>query len=1067
MPRAIPGGPLWLAALLLAVPPAAAAPPLPAVRTIPQDLIDVARLEAERAPAPPCATDPRSEPSFEERHAAGPRTLNLDDDAAHYCRGNILVVHIFIDHDGGTWSLAEKTQAGARAEIGKYFFTAAAPQEANVSFDGGVLGVYHEFTATLGVTIDEMSWPLTEAALADVGFTDDDGDGVIVDDASLSLQTFAGGFDQVILCFEPADLTGRAFASYQYSRTCLYTDDSGAVFAHEWGHLFGSCDEYVEDGTCGGGQDCGPCQSEYLNQAYDNSNCQLSSCPLDEECLMIDNSFNACLVTLGHWAWLDANANGQLDNVRRRVFLAVFADVWELWDGGIYKSNSNNAGLVYHQTARSWSVVGVRSAAAGNQDLHLYGDDNHEHLYASSTMGPGVVDFVVADYNFNNRGNEHVQVGSPIPGVGEFTVQWESGESLLYADGLARAGTWGPDDVVRVWDVPLWAGQGVDFKVSVTSGNLDVGMALFQGNAGDYFAPRANALWWRDANGPGGTENRLFQVTQTGVYGLVVWTNQAGAGGFEIQLGPTQTTLAEETVETKDSPLGLYRHFPTTLNSWQVVAARPWPGSNLSLGIWDDENYTIPKDSSSTQSGVEVVALDYNHVAFDRLYDRVVRFSGAGAHSTNWEHDQDFINGAESGTWPAGLVAKVWDAWMEKDQEYMLRGYHGSLDSGLMLFASGDGDYVRDASEAAVISNSNPVPDGEWFTWISPVDDWVGLVQIANTSGGGAYQNWWGPRVWLADDAKQGRTDEVVWGRQIVPPGYWNVWGVRPNHAGGSNVSLYADEACTSTQLKATDQTGTGVNYVVGDFHHSPAGTYWQRMWFDGEGRLDFESEGAAEQLSPSPGTVLEHTAAWPAGDVVEVFDVFLRDAREAGSVHVLVEDLAGTLDLGIAIFDSRNNPYFANPAQAAEASDAQVVGGSESFVFAPPRDDWYGLVITNRNESGGDYRIKVGPAAAVGAPVAVAGVPDRLELRASPNPFRGAADVTLALPRAGAVDVRVHDVTGRLVRALANGTRAAGWHTVTWDGRDDAGGPAAAGIYFVRAAAGGSTATEKLVRLP
>ncbi len=58
--------------------------------------------------------------------------------------------------------------------------------------------------------------------------------------------------------------------------------------------------------------------------------------------------------------------------------------------------------------------------------------------------------------------------------------------------------------------------------------------------------------------------------------------------------------------------------------------------------------------------------------------------------------------------------------------------------------------------------------------------------------------------------------------------------------------------------------------------------------------------------------------------------------------------------------------------------------------------------------------------------------VPASFELSAAyPNPFNPVTSLTLNLPWAGPVDVRVHDVTGREVALLLSGVLAAGPHTV------------------------------------
>jgi len=68
------------------------------------------------------------------------------------------------------------------------------------------------------------------------------------------------------------------------------------------------------------------------------------------------------------------------------------------------------------------------------------------------------------------------------------------------------------------------------------------------------------------------------------------------------------------------------------------------------------------------------------------------------------------------------------------------------------------------------------------------------------------------------------------------------------------------------------------------------------------------------------------------------------------------------------------------------------------------------------------------------------------------PNPASGSVEMTLELPRAAEVEVSVFDVRGARVRRIAYGPFAAGAHAIGWDGRSAQGGPAAPGIYFVRA---------------
>jgi len=90
-----------------------------------------------------------------------------------------------------------------------------------------------------------------------------------------------------------------------------------------------------------------------------------------------------------------------------------------------------------------------------------------------------------------------------------------------------------------------------------------------------------------------------------------------------------------------------------------------------------------------------------------------------------------------------------------------------------------------------------------------------------------------------------------------------------------------------------------------------------------------------------------------------------------------------------------------------------------------------------------------------------------RLAVSNYPNPFNRGTSIALELPGEAAVDLRVFDVSGRLVTTLVDGERRnAGRHEFAWDGTDERGVPVAAGVYFARADAGGSVSSAKMIFL-
>lgn len=84
------------------------------------------------------------------------------------------------------------------------------------------------------------------------------------------------------------------------------------------------------------------------------------------------------------------------------------------------------------------------------------------------------------------------------------------------------------------------------------------------------------------------------------------------------------------------------------------------------------------------------------------------------------------------------------------------------------------------------------------------------------------------------------------------------------------------------------------------------------------------------------------------------------------------------------------------------------------------------------------------------------AALPERFELASNyPNPFKSAASsftrIPFGMPETGEVRVEIYDLLGRVARQIVHAQRNAGRHEVAWDGRNEHGALAPAGIYFYR----------------
>lgn len=94
-----------------------------------------------------------------------------------------------------------------------------------------------------------------------------------------------------------------------------------------------------------------------------------------------------------------------------------------------------------------------------------------------------------------------------------------------------------------------------------------------------------------------------------------------------------------------------------------------------------------------------------------------------------------------------------------------------------------------------------------------------------------------------------------------------------------------------------------------------------------------------------------------------------------------------------------------------------------------------------------------------------VSGLPARPSLLTNlPNPFNPRTELRFTLPNTQDARVLLYDARGRRVRILHEGTLAAGFHRVPWDGVDENGRPAASGVYRVLLQTPSGTASQPIV---
>ncbi len=122
-------------------------------------------------------------------------------------------------------------------------------------------------------------------------------------------------------------------------------------------------------------------------------------------------------------------------------------------------------------------------------------------------------------------------------------------------------------------------------------------------------------------------------------------------------------------------------------------------------------------------------------------------------------------------------------------------------------------------------------------------------------------------------------------------------------------------------------------------------------------------------------------------------------------------------------------------------------------------------------NRSAQEYKlgVKAGGSEIMIGPIVIGGtgLPTFFSLSQNyPNPFADRTRIVYQIPEKQHVSLGIYDVSGKLIRVLADGERQPGFYTAQWDGRNDSNQEAGNGVYFYRLVSGDFSKCSKMILL-
>jgi hypothetical protein len=243
------------------------------------------------------------------------------------------------------------------------------------------------------------------------------------------------------------------------------------------------------------------------------------------------------------------------------------------------------------------------------------------------------------------------------------------------------------------------------------------------------------------------------------------------------------------------------------------------------------------------------------------------------------------------------------------------------------------------------------------------------------------------------------------------------------------------------------------------------------------------DNDGTYDWVVTGPGTNADTTHVYSALFRVEA----LRSFR--GDPYTTHDDS----DTGVSLFDSATGTlvalFEAEPLEsgvelrwqlgraeqlsdiAVERSESEV--GPWTRLAGEPRDVDGVKVLTDRTVDHGKlYHYRLVGTTSGGRSMTLAQLSVRAGvaiaefelLGAGPNPGHGPVGIDYAVPREARVCLTVVDLQGRRVARLAEGTFPPGRYHAEWSGELERGGPAPAGVYFIRYQAPGKDLVRRIV---
>ena len=461
-----------------------------------------------------------------------------------------------------------------------------------------------------------------------------------------------------------------------------------------------------------------------------------------------------------------------------------------------------------------------------------------------------------------------------------------------------------------------------------------------------------------------------------------------------------------------------------------------WTVLDTASGSWD---HTFPNACPTicidSKGGIHV-AWDYEGEIYWRVYDP---YSGAWKNRINLSQSPDVVSAEPS----LSFYGDVHLVWQEGNDIYHNKGNWGLLPTAKSKVIINKSFYWQgseNVSNSPLTASVNPVIDGNYIAWSEAT---------APELYKGCYANY-ADFVWQV---------EPDYSKNPTQPSVYPQIAYRQNANGNKMTTIWTEGTGPLYSLIARDTAGQVTAVSAADV----GGTEPSIYTIERDGYLVYNTT-----KSKTTGITVDYDSTQllyylPTLDREQKQTVKINLYQEYSDKAVYIYQFwVDNVSLGTVKVPSGQMVTFVKDLPNAVSHDGEgvlkIVNLKKGTIVTC--DNWqlfaYDKDCDNTKHGGTQSEMSEAK------PVAY-----RYELmQNAPNPCSKQTAINYQLAKQGQVSLKVYNTLGQVVKTLVNESQNPGPYSVKWNGKDESGRQAAAGIYFYRIASGEFNSTKKMVIL-